>query len=156
MTPNRQNLRSLLEKIRDSVTDLRSKGYYYANLYDFVLREGQAFEPRSLPTGIDPMEPGHCINNSFRTAFQNNFRYVEGFALTVDNNIPLFHAWNLDRDEFVVDTTWNPHGRAYFGVIFPLTAIRIRNRVQYSLLDDWEHGYPILRKARNGEVAVSQ
>jgi len=38
----------------------------------------------------------------------------------------MLHAWNLDADGFVLDRTWNPHGRIYLGIIFPLVMIPIK------------------------------
>ncbi len=73
--------------------------------------------------------------------------YVEGYAVSDSNDLPMLHAWNLDTDAFVVDRTWNPHGRIYLGVIFPLVVIPRNRGTQYAVIDDWEQDYPILRKA---------
>ena len=129
---------------------------HYCGLADFVLREGQFFEPRPLPVGIEHLEIRHCYQNSFQMALQEQFLYVEGYAVGSDVDLPVLHAWNLDRDGFVVDTTWNPHGRLYFGVILPLTAIPRERGRQYPIIDDWERGYPILRKRWEKERALKE
>jgi hypothetical protein len=77
---------------------------------------------------------------------------VEGYVVPSSNGYP-DASWNLDTEGFVVDTTWNPHGRIYLSVVFPLAVIPRRRGIQYAVIDDWEHGYPILRKAWNGEAA---
>jgi hypothetical protein len=130
--------------------------FHYKGISDFLLREGQFFEPRPLPAGIDYLEVKHCIKNAFWTALRERFVYVEGYAISCWSDLPLLHAWNLDQQGFVVDTTWNPHGRAYFGVIFPLATIPRKRSTQYSVIDDWEHGYPILRKAWDREAGGKQ
>ena len=148
-------LRSHLAIERNLVsTQLRNPSqFHYLGIPDFILREGQFFEPRSLPVHIGYLEYKHCYENAFRTALEENFVYVEGYAVSNSNDMPMLHVWNLDADGFVLDRTWNPHGRIYLGVIFPLTAIPIERGKQYPIIDDWEHGYPILRKAWDKEAA---
>jgi hypothetical protein len=107
---------------------------------------------RPLPAHIGYLEFKHCYKNAFRTALEENFVYVEGYAVS-NSDTPLLHAWNLDADAFVVDRTWNPHGRIYLGVVFPLSVVPRKSGKQYPVIDDWEHGYPILRKAWDGEAA---
>lgn len=140
---------------RDSgATQLINPGqFHYLGIPDFLLREGQFFEPRPLPAGVDVLEIRHCYQNAFWTALQERLVYVEGYAVSSELDLPLLHAWNLDGDGFVVDRTWSPHGRLYFGVIFPLAAVPRKRGTQFPIIDDWEHGYPILRKAWNREAA---
>jgi hypothetical protein len=151
-------LLSHLAKVRDfmrgSTKDTRP--FYYEGIPDFLLREGQFFEPRSLPNGMDYMEIKRCYQNAFQTALEESYVYIEGYALAAFTDSPHLHAWNLDRDGFVVDRTWNPHGRVYFGVIFPLEFVPRERGKQYPVIDDWEHGYPILRKAWDRGTASKQ
>ena len=130
--------------------------FHYKGIADFLLREGQFFEPRPLPAGIDYLEIKHCIKNAFWSTLQGRLFYVEGYAVSSANDLPLLHAWNLDHGGFVVDRTWNPHGRVYFGVVFPLAIIQRKRATQYSVIDDWEHGYPILRKPWDREAGSKQ
>jgi hypothetical protein len=154
----RDNLCSLLMKERELMGGQMQNPslFHYKGISDFLLREGQFFEPRPLPAGMDYLEIKHCIKNAFWTALQERFVYVEGYAISSVNDLPLLHAWNLDRKGFVLDTTWNPHGRVYFGVIFPLAMIRRKRSTQYSVIDDWEHGYPILRKPWIRRLALNK
>jgi hypothetical protein len=110
--------------------------FHYLGISDFILREGQFFEPRPLPAHISYLEFRHCYINAFRTALEENFVYVEGYAVSSSNDIPMLHAWNLDADGFVVDRTWNPHGRIYLGVVFPLAVIPRKRGTQYAVIDD--------------------
>jgi hypothetical protein len=147
-------LLSDLAKVRDFMRgSIKNRGeFYYEGMQDFILREGQFFEPRPLPAGIDYMEIKRCYQNAFQTALEERFVYVEGYALSAFHGLHL-HAWNLDPDGFVVDRTWNPHGRVYFGVIFPLEFVPRKSGKQYPVIDDWEHGFPILRKPWDKEAA---
>ncbi len=130
--------------------------YHYRGIADFILREGQFFEPRPLPAEIDFWAIRHCYKNAFWTALQERFVYVEGYAIGSSNDLPLLHAWNLDHKWFVVDRTWNPHGRVNFGVLFPLAMVPRKRGRQYAVIDDWEHGYPILRKVWDREAGSKQ
>jgi hypothetical protein len=127
--------------------------FHYQGMPDFVLREGQFFKPRPLPAGINYLEIRQCYQNAFQTALEECFVYVEGYALSASHNLPILHAWNLDAEGFAVDRTWNPYGRVYFGVVFPLAVVPIKRGKHYPVIDDWEHGYPILRSAWHGEAA---
>jgi hypothetical protein len=151
----RDQFRSHLAKQRDLLSErLKNPSqFHYLGIPDFLLREGQFFEPRPLPAHIGYLEFKHCYMNTFRTALEENFVYVEGYAVSNSNDTPTLHAWNLDADGFVVDTTWNPHGRVYLGVVFPLAVVPRKSGKQYPVIDDWEHGYPVLRKAWDGEAA---
>ncbi len=103
---------------------------------------------------MDYRELRHCYLNLFVTAMEENFRYVEGYALPASHNFPMLHAWNLDAEGFVVDRTWDPPGRAYLGVIFPIERIpKGRGGKLYAVIDDWEHGFPVLRKPLASDVS---
>lgn len=148
-------LRSHLAEEREHVSR-RMKNpsqFHYKGIPDFLLREGQFFEPRPLPAGVKPLPIWYCYRNTFRTALEEGLVYVEGYAVSSSNDIPLLHAWNLDAEGFVLDRTWTPHGRAYLGVVFPLAVVPRKKGRQYPVIDDWEHGYPILSKAWDGEAA---
>lgn len=130
--------------------------FHYKGIADFLLREGQFFEPRPLPAGIEYLAIRHCYRNAFRTALEERYVYVEGYAVSASYKLPILHAWNLDRDGFVVDRTWNPHERVYFGVVFPLAVVPIQRGKHYPVIDDWEHGFPILRRAWDRESSSKQ
>ena len=74
---------------------------------------------------------------------RTGLQYAEGYAV-VGSKIPVLHAWNVDAEGFVVDSTWEPVGSIYFGVILPLSVVR---RAKASVLDDFESGWPVLRES---------
>lgn len=143
------SLRSQLEAMRD-ITDKLPSDYHYRGMADFVLREGQFFEPRSLPGEFNPGAAKHCFRNAALTALKRKLPYVEGYALRSVNDGPFLHGWNLDLQEFVVDTTWVPVSGAYLGVILPLLLFF---HAKGSVLNDWENGFPLLREPWKGEAA---
>src|SRR5260370_41370489 len=123
----RDTLRSDLVKMRDLMSRQMKnpREFHYQGMPDFILREGEFFEPQPLPTHIGYWGFRHCYKNAFRTALEENIVYVEGYAVSSSNDIPMLHAWNLDADGFVVDRSWNRPGRIYLAFIFPLPVIPI-------------------------------
>lgn len=131
--------------------------YEYLCMEDFVLREGQVF------TGMSPRDPKykrgylkHCFYNAYLAAARSrgNLRYVEGYATTVNGFMPVLHAWCIDRDDLVVETTWRgaPLGvemipSAYMGVVFDMDHVRsTRTDENGSMIDRWEDRWPLLKK----------
>ena len=76
-------------------------------------------------------------------------QYVEGYAVIGGKN-PVLHAWNVDAEGSVIDSTWEPVGSAYFGVILPRSIVE---PAKTSVLDDWESGWPVLRESWTEMVA---
>jgi hypothetical protein len=142
MTKAEFDLRSALETLRNASGKLPTR-YSYTGPADFVLREGRFFEPKSLPVKIKYRKSRRCFHNARQVIRAHGFSYVEGYALH-ENDIPFLHAWNLDDDGCVVDTTWVPVGRAYLGVIFSPSDIL---KWKGSLIDNWENRWPLLRKS---------
>src|ERR1035438_7217539 len=79
--------------------------------------------------------------------------YVEGYAINpwVARH-PVAHAWCVDPEGFVVDTTWD-EGVDYFGVPFRMEYVRRRAdaRKDYGLIDNEEMGFPLLTGAHRSE-----
>jgi hypothetical protein len=142
MTDPKLYLRAYLEQARDFAGNLPTE-YCYRNVYDFVLREGQFFEPRLRPEQITLRHIGECFRNAFLTMMKTELQYVEGYAVT-GSKIPVLHAWNVDAEGSVIDSTWEPVGSLYFGIILPLPIVR---GAKTSVLDDWESGWPVLRES---------
>ena len=139
--------------------------YAYVCLEDFVLQHGTAF------TEISPDQPvagrmhnryrprglKACFHNSYcaAVASRGHLRYVEGYAES--SFFPMHHAWNIDAEDRVVDTTWcydsgGPSvGGSYMGVIFPIEYVReTRTPNNTSVIDQWEKGHPLLRQKFEG------
>jgi hypothetical protein len=143
-----QRLRTYLEQVRDFAGKLPPE-YCYRNVYDFVLREGRFFRPQPRPDLITLRHIGECFRNAFLTMMRTGLEYAEGYAAT-GSKIPVLHAWNADAEGSVIDSTWEPVGSAYFGIILPLSVVR---RAKISVLDDWERGWPVLRESWTEIVA---
>jgi hypothetical protein len=59
------------------------------------------------------------------------------------------HAWCIDPEGFVVDTTWD-EGMDYFGVPFRIEYVRRiadARKEDYCLIDNKEMGFPLLTGA---------
>ena len=148
MTDPQLRVRLYLEGVRDFAGQLPTK-YHYSNVYDFVLREGRFFDPQPRPDSITLRHIGECFRNTFLTMMKTGLQYAEGYAV-VGNKIPVLHAWNVDAEGAMVDTTWEPVGSIYFGIIFPSSIVR---GAKTSVLDDWESGWPLLRESWTEMVA---
>jgi hypothetical protein len=141
-------LRTYLEQVRDFAGKLPTK-YHYLNVYDFVLREGRFFEPRPRPEQVTLRHIGECFRNAFLTMMRTGLQYAEGYAV-VGSKIPVLHAWNVDAEGYVIDSTWEPVGSIYFGIILPRSIVE---RAQTSVLDDFESGWPVPRESWRELVA---
>jgi hypothetical protein len=85
-----------------------------------TLKHGKEFpspavaRPKHLKKGRDK----ECFKNAYHVCVENaGFKYVEGFATSI---IPVHHAWVLDKDDNVVETTWQEAGEEYFGIVIPI------------------------------------
>jgi hypothetical protein len=124
-----------------------SFGWHYLGPADFVLREGQQFEPRERPESIDAGAARMCFGNSIATAIRYGLPYVEGYAVGPKVAIGVSHAWNLDAEGRVVDTTWPEPGQAYLGVRFSVARAHDATwNGDACVLDDWKRGYPLMRE----------
>jgi hypothetical protein len=139
MTDPQLCLRSHLEQVRDFAGQLPPK-YQYRNVYDFVLREGRFFEPQPRPEQVTLRHIGECFRNAFLTMMTTGLQYAEGYAVS-GRKIPVLHAWNVDAQGAVIDSTWEPVGSIYFGIMLPRSIVE---RAQTSVLDDFESGWPLL------------
>lgn len=148
MTDPQLCLRTYVERARNFAGQLPTQ-YHYRNVYDFVLREGRFFEPQPRPEQITLRHIGECFRNAFLTMMRTGLQYAEGYALS-SRKIPVLHAWNVDAEGAVIDTTWEPVGSIYFGIVFPPSIVE---RAQTSVLDDFEGGWPLLRESWTEIVA---
>lgn len=139
-----QAVRRQLEYQRDMLPNL--PGFHYRGKDDLLLQHGRFFEPQDLPKAYRRGRARACFANSLRLGTKAGLRYVEGVALP-DVGILVHHAWCLDERDRVVDPTWSTPGRAYFGVVFAkATVVGSWEGDQNSVLDDWPHGWPVLRE----------
>ena len=135
-------------------------GAPYASEADFILKHGRAFEWCALPQGVRMGVPRQCFRNAARLALrkQGSFTYVEGYAVnTWVADYPVAHAWCVEGEHFVVDTTWD-EGADYFGVPFRAEYVRRMagaRRRDYPLVDNEEMNFPLLTGAHTVAEALS-
>ena len=128
--------------------DAADSEFPYASQADFILKHGRAFEWRVVPPGVRMGTARQCFHNSVRLALGKRrfYTYVEGYAInTWVARHPVAHAWCVDPEDFVVDTTWD-EGMDYFGVPFRMEYVRriADARKDYGLIDNEEMGFPLL------------
>jgi hypothetical protein len=113
----------------------------------FVRDYGWFYTPAPLPKGVPLGTKAECYNNALKLALDNpNFTYVEGFAIG-RGGVRIHHAWVTDGTGRAIDNTWNRPGLVYAGVPFKtefVTLIGLTNDDVGSLIDDWEHEWPLL------------
>jgi hypothetical protein len=123
-------------------------GYHYAGVGDFLLQHGVWYEPRPLPRHVCMGIRRACFGNALALCRWRGYAYVEGYAIPQIEGLhfPTHHAWNLDRDGNLIDSTWEKVGRAYFGVAFPLmVAQRALLRANNTVLDNPRSRFAIFR-----------
>jgi hypothetical protein len=126
----------------------------YGNPYALVLGLGRPYTAAPRPAGMRKGRIKLCFSNALLLAHDDpGLRYVEGYALSF-RGIPTEHGWCARADGTVVDPTWyEPELAAYYGVEIPTDlAVRLTlgQKVHGLLVNDWRHGYRILRTGRIG------
>lgn len=88
-----------------------------------------------------------CFANAYTAAVENpGWTYVEGYANSI---IPVAHAWCVDENGIVVETTWPEVGTEYYGVPLDLTWVMnvILETRHYGVLgSDWMRECVLLRE----------
>jgi hypothetical protein len=110
------------------------------NVYGKLLKEGTWSNPQKKPRKYPFGEIKQCYRNAFWLARDNaDLTYCEGIAFM--GIIPVAHAWVIDKDNNVIDTTWRMTHRevtnlAYFGIVIPTEELVIQTIKQkyYGLL----------------------
>lgn len=129
----------------------RRHGYAYSCAQEFVLKHGVWYRPTAIPLLTLKGAPKQCYGNAIVLCLKYGWKYVEGFALP-PFGIPVQHAWNLDEQGVVWDTTWMNTGLAYLGVEFSLgRADDASWNGDASVLDDSNRGFPIFKEPWKGE-----
>jgi len=126
--------------------------WFYYGFYDFVLREGRFFTPRPRPADSRQGAAEEPFLNSLMNAAAQQLEYVEGYAVQESLSIPVLHAWNSDSQGLVIDTTWDPPGVAYLGVVIPRTLVFAASDDEGrigSSIDNWRQDWPLLRRPWN-------
>jgi len=96
----------------------------YPTYAEFLLVHGQAFVPPAVPRpkGIRKGTDKQCFANANHVAANHLWTYVEGYGTSY---IPCHHAWVVDDDGNVIETTWRAPGVSYLGVPFPQDIVEL-------------------------------
>jgi hypothetical protein len=148
-------MRQLTRLEQAMLTQLRAKdstnpkGVLKRTSKQFVLEYGWFYKRAPLPQDVVLATRGECYNNALCLALENpSFVYCEGFAAGKGGS-RIHHAWVTDGRGRAIDNTWVPPGMVYAGVPFKagfVSLIGLMNDGVGSLLDDWEHDWPLLRE----------
>ena len=120
-------------------------------LEPFVLRHASPeVRGNPLPPTINPGTPKECFSNAGQHAlFSEDLTYCEGFAMRSDLAIPIHHAWVVDSEGRVIDTTWNdPQNCTYLGVEFStkfLSKWVFKNKYWGLLASSWSINHAVMK-----------
>ena len=111
----------------DSVAGPPKDGFAYRTHDGLILAEGTFHPWRPRPPWVHKGPDKMCYANAMGVAIQHGLRYVEGYAHGV--LIPVLHAWVLDDEGYVIETTWSEERHEhhlYLGIELNPTAVMAR------------------------------
>jgi hypothetical protein len=117
---NLERLTELLTKQANFLNCMNNRtDLHYKSAYEFVLKYGQPFTSRVVPSPLRG-QPQLCYKNCFHSLWEGGYRYCEGYALFDELGIAIAHAWLLNSKGEVIDPTWREDvsGATYFGAVF--------------------------------------
>lgn len=132
----------MTDTIEDPVTGMRAhfqqvRDFMGPNVYyDFLLAHGVGYLPGPNTFDSPRLERHNCFGNSLHHAIDNDLTYVEGKVFIY--GCPLDHAWCVDADGNVIDTTAEGKGiNGYYGVPLRLDYVKkaVRTNGIYGVLD---------------------
>ncbi len=129
-------LRSYTEIIKETFKRKRD----FNSCEEFILKYGQNFKFGFC----DPSTPKVCFHNASSYAIKNrDTTYAEGYIF---HQIPILHAWVVDSDNRVIETTLKKPASEYFGVKFNLDYVLQISllRGYYGILDCPDIEFPLL------------
>ncbi|WP_155992298.1 hypothetical protein [Nocardioides sp. URHA0032] len=94
-----------------------------------------------------------CFSNSTRAlaataAERGGWRYCEGYAYDLTQDLLFEHAWLLDPDGTAWETTWTDTTNVvYLGMAFDMDELLelLEESDEPLLFGDWDRGWPLLR-----------
>ena len=136
------DLKGLLEMLAGVMREGKvwgMKDVVYNSYEELVLREGTTYTRLRSTEGYPRGVPKRCFLNATRIVDGNpkSLTYVEGYAMSEKVTIPVEHAWAVDGEGNVVDTTWptsDATSRAYVGLPIP-HRLRMRLQTQTGVYD---------------------
>ena len=129
-----EQLKSFLEQQAQFARKVRpNRGWKYGGFEELVLDCGVEMSFSPLPENIERGLPRNCYYNCFQLLKENlDLTYCEGYALHPGLPLPLIHAWLIDKDGKLIETTWDICDAAYLGIPFNtkwfIELLRSRNR----------------------------
>jgi len=143
--------------------DIKQAGDYL-NLEHFTLVHGNYYKWQPVPRLFKYGTPQYCYYNSYDALWRysdEDLEYVEGYVMAL---WPILHAWNINLIGRPIDLTLRGsklRGPAsnleYFGTTFNRDYVietALEKGQVYSLLDDWEHDWPLLTDSEMRREAI--
>jgi hypothetical protein len=116
-----------------------NREFRWQSYEELVLELGEVFEEAVLADQRGEMK--QCYRNSWMAA-EPGLTYYEGFALSI---IPVMHAWLVNSDGVVVETTWEEVGETYIGV--PVSRKAVTATGYWGLMpNDYLNDFALLRE----------
>ncbi len=153
------DVREFLEAMRDLTVKAAAnwghseqEGFLYQTYEDLLLTEGQEWKGAEARVEIlGPMK--NCYGNAGTAALsRDGWSYVEGYATSF---MPIHHAWCLDQDGVVVETTWPEPAEEYLGIIIPLPRLRqslLETGYTGVMPSDYLNQHRLLKEGIKGEL----
>jgi hypothetical protein len=142
---------------------LKSAGVLDVSFYEFIQRHGKFYEGQKRPKGIRKGVVKECFSNSQKHLLglydTRKYRYVEGFAASLEVGFPIYHGWlvNVETGK-VLDLTWRkPEESVYFGVMFKtdfVNSVVAQTGFWGSLIDSPQDRWKLLKGERSLEDAL--
>lgn len=150
MNAAEQQLKQHLEQWVELKKGRIVNGAAYHGVEDFLLQHGVWYRAEMIPDYQGAQKA--CFGNAMLIAMVRGYRYVEGYALAPKIPMPIHHAWNLDKQGRLYDSTWMNTALAYIGVEFSVG--RADNAIWFddaTVLDNPRNRFKILREPWAGE-----
>lgn len=114
-------------RMMDQARMARGSDLRYSSNEAVLLEKGRFWTPQRRPRWARRRMMKLCYANTISLiagAWRRPLRYVEGIAYPRDGVLPVFHAWAVDSEDRVIDTTWPDSEQAlYFGMPFDFRAV---------------------------------
>lgn len=103
------------EQLQSMVTLLEKGGFKTS--YSLVLQHGTEFKGVDRPAHVNRRIPKECFSNSLQLALDLGLTYVEGYCLSTNVPVLVHHAWCIDENRTVIDSTLeDPSKYEYIGI----------------------------------------
>lgn len=145
-----------LKTIADMVVDtpLVRNDWKYSSYEALVLDQGRLWGPEVEVRVSGPIK--ECFTNAWHDANNHGWLYIEGYA---DSGIiPVQHAWCVDENGTVIETTWEKAGQEYLGVALDtdwVAKVSVETGYWGILGNDWIRDVTLLKRGFPPEAKVT-